>query len=210
MNNAQFAQLNNMINNMNNVNICDANCQKRKKVDRLRTQYKNAENKLQNAPAEIKATRQAYYLEDPAKGSEYYNQYMEKKYKDDFAQWECFSVIRNPVDRVCSAFRAFKDLPDVSFEQFVRPSLRKVLGCSDLTHKTVQAKLTQTIQKKPGRLHFLSSIVSWAEGECTVTPAGEQGSGILKSAANANGLLIFPLEAAEIKQGQEVAVQLLE
>ena len=98
----------------------------------------------------------------------------------------------------------------VSFEQFVRPSLRKVLGCSDLSHKTVQAKLTRTINKKPGRLHFLSSIVSWADGEYTVTPAGEQGSGILKSAANANGLLIFPLEAEEIKQGQEVAVQLLE
>ena len=98
----------------------------------------------------------------------------------------------------------------VSFEQFVRPSLRKVLGCSDLSHKTVQAKLTRTIHKKPDRLHFLSSIVSWADGEYTVTPAGEQGSGILKSAANANGLLIFPLEAEEIKQGQEVAVQLLE
>ena len=98
----------------------------------------------------------------------------------------------------------------VSFEQFVRPSLRKVLGCSDLSHKTVQAKLTRTINKKPGRLHFLSSIVSWTDGEYTVTPAGEQGSGILKSAANANGLLIFPLEAEEIKQGQEVAVQLLE
>ena len=98
----------------------------------------------------------------------------------------------------------------VSFEQFVRPSLRKVLGCSDLSHKTVQAKLTRTIHKKPGRLHFLSSIVSWTDGEYTVTPAGEQGSGILKSAANANSLLIFPLEADEIKQGQEVAVQLLE
>jgi molybdopterin molybdotransferase len=98
----------------------------------------------------------------------------------------------------------------VSFEQFVRPSLRKTMGCSDLTHKTVQAKLTRTIHKKPGRLHFLSAIVSWTDGEYTVTPAGEQGSGILKSAANANGLLIFPLEADEIKQGQEVAVQLLE
>ncbi len=98
----------------------------------------------------------------------------------------------------------------VSFEQFVRPSLRKVLGCSDLSRKTVQAKLTRTIHKKPGRLHFLSSIVSWTNGEYTVTPAGEQGSGILKSAANTNGLLIFPLEAEEIQQGQEVAVQLLE
>jgi molybdopterin molybdotransferase len=98
----------------------------------------------------------------------------------------------------------------VSFEQFVRPSLKKALGCADLSHKTVHARLTRTISKKPGRLHFLSSIVSWADGEYTVTPAGEQGSGILKSAANANGLLIFPLEAAEIQQGQEVAVQLLE
>lgn len=98
----------------------------------------------------------------------------------------------------------------VSFEQFVRPSLRKVLGCLDLYHKKVQAKLTRTIHKKPGRLHFLSSIVSWTDGQYTVTPAGEQGSGILKSAANANGFLIFPLEAEEIQQGQEVTVQLLE
>ena len=98
----------------------------------------------------------------------------------------------------------------VSFEQFVRPSLKKALGCSDLSHKTVQAKLTRTIKKKPGRLHFLSAVVSWADGEYTVTPAGEQGSGILKSASNANSLLIFPLEAEEIKQGQQVAVQLLE
>jgi len=98
----------------------------------------------------------------------------------------------------------------VSFEQFVRPSLKKALGCSDLSHKTVKAKLTRTIKKKPGRLHFLSAVVSWTDGEYTVTPAGEQGSGILKSASNANGLLIFPLEADEIKQGQEVAVQLLE
>ena len=98
----------------------------------------------------------------------------------------------------------------VSFEQFVRPSLKKMQGCSDLTHKTVQAKLTRTIRKKAGRLHFLSSIISWNDGEYTVTPAGEQGSGILKSASNANGLLVFPLEDEEIQQGHQVDVQLLE
>ena len=98
----------------------------------------------------------------------------------------------------------------VSFEQFVRPSLKKVMGCIDLRHQTVQAKLTRTIHKKPGRLHFLSAIVSSSSGEYTVTPAGEQGSGILKSAANANGLLIFPLEESEIKEGAQVSVQLLD
>ena len=83
MNSNQLSQLNNMINNMNNVNICDAACQKQKKVNRLRVQYNNAKNKLSNAPAEIEATRKAYYLEDPKKGAAYYTQYMESKYKKD-------------------------------------------------------------------------------------------------------------------------------
>ena len=98
----------------------------------------------------------------------------------------------------------------VSFEQFVRPSLKKAMGCVDLAHPTVQAKLTRTIHKKPGRLHFLSATVASSHGQYTVTPLGEQGSGVLKSAANANGLLIFPLEKAEIKEGEQVAVQLLD
>ena len=98
----------------------------------------------------------------------------------------------------------------VSFEQFVRPSIRKVLGFSELTAKVVKAKLTRDIHKKPGRLHFLTSVVSWENGECTVTPAQEQGSGILKSTVKANGLLKFPLEDSEIKAGTEVSVQLLE
>lgn len=98
----------------------------------------------------------------------------------------------------------------VSFEQFARPSIRKVLGCERLTARTVKAKLTRTIHKKAGRLHFLTSIVSWNDDGCTVTPAQEQGSGILKSTVTANGLLIFPLEATEIKEGELVSVQLLE
>ena len=32
MNSQQLSQLNNMINNMNNVNICDAACQKQKRL----------------------------------------------------------------------------------------------------------------------------------------------------------------------------------
>ena len=98
----------------------------------------------------------------------------------------------------------------VSFEQFVRPSIRKMMGATQLTHRTVQAKLTRTIHKKAGRLHFLSANVQWENGACTVSPAQEQGSGILKSAVNANGLLIFPLELAKIAEGTQVTVQMLE
>ena len=98
----------------------------------------------------------------------------------------------------------------VSFEQFARPSIRKMMGAIELTHRTVQARLTRTLHKKAGRLHFLSAVVQWENGACTVTPAQEQGSGILKSTVKANGLLIFPLESTEITVGEQVSVQMLE
>lgn len=98
----------------------------------------------------------------------------------------------------------------VSFEQFVRPAIKKMMGAADLKPKTVQAKLTRTIRKKAGRLHFQSATVAWDQGEYTVTPALEQGSGVLKSTVTANGLLVFPLEAEELKSGESVTVQLLE
>ena len=40
----QLKQVDAIINNMNNMNICDADCQKKKKVDRLRTQLNNTQN----------------------------------------------------------------------------------------------------------------------------------------------------------------------
>ena len=98
----------------------------------------------------------------------------------------------------------------VSFEQFARPAIKKMMGAKEVLHRTVQAKLTRTIHKKTGRLHFMSAVVSWDEGEHTVTPAQEQGSGVLKSTVNANGLLVFPLEKDELKSGEQVTVQLLD
>ena len=97
----------------------------------------------------------------------------------------------------------------VSFEQFVRPAIKKCLGQKNPMPGTVNARLTRNIRKKAGRLHFLSAVVSWDNGEYTVTPAQEQGSGVLKSTVNANGLIVFPLPATEIAAGEQVAVQLL-
>ena len=85
----------------------------------------------------------------------------------------------------------------VSFEQFVRPAIHKMMGASELGLPTVQAKLTRTLHKKTERVHFMSAVVSWSGGEYTVTPAEQQGSGVLKSAVIANSLLVFPLEKKE-------------
>ena len=98
----------------------------------------------------------------------------------------------------------------VSFEQFARPAIKKMMGARDVLPRTIQAKLTRTVRKKTGRLHFMSAIVSWGQGEHTVTPAEEQGSGVLKSTVHANGLLVFPLAKDELKSGEQVTVQLLD
>jgi len=97
----------------------------------------------------------------------------------------------------------------VSFEQFARPSIKKVLGYSDLSPKIVQARLTKTITKKPGRLHFLSCCLGSQSGIATATPNAEQGSGILKSMVSANGLMVFPKDSSEMKEGDQVSVQIL-
>jgi len=98
----------------------------------------------------------------------------------------------------------------VSFEQFARPAIKKMMGAEEIMLRTLQATLTRTIHKKTGRLHFMSAIVSWDGRETTVTPAEEQGSGVLKSTVYANGLLVFPLEKDELQSGEQVTVQLLD
>tara|TARA_B100000686_G_C16778716_1_gene970326 strand:- start:1897 stop:2967 length:1071 start_codon:yes stop_codon:yes gene_type:complete len=97
----------------------------------------------------------------------------------------------------------------VSFEQFVRPSLKKMMGASQLTAKTVKARLTKTVRKKAGRLYFMSAALEDENGELEVTPNAEQGSGILKSMIHADGLMVFPLEASEMAKGDMVSVQIL-
>ncbi len=138
-----------------------------------------------------------------------------KKLGQDMAFWKVAMKPGKPLAFGKIADKPIFGLPGnpvssfVSFEQFVRPALRQMMGCADISHKTVQAKLTRSIRKKAGRLHFLSSTVAFNNGEYTVDPAREQGSGILKSAMNANGLLVFPLEETELQEGQTVNVQLL-
>jgi molybdopterin molybdotransferase len=98
----------------------------------------------------------------------------------------------------------------VSFEQFVRPSLLKMMGHENLFRPVVEAVLKEEISKKPGRRHFMRARVSSEEGRYMVTTTGPQGSGILNSMVEANALLIVPEEVTKIKAGEKVQVQILD
>jgi molybdopterin molybdotransferase len=98
----------------------------------------------------------------------------------------------------------------VSFEQFVRPSLLKMMGRKTLFRKSVKATIMESISKKEGTRHFIRARVVYESGQYTVSTTGEQGSGILKSMVRANGLIVLPENATSVKAGDEVTVQLID
>jgi molybdopterin molybdotransferase len=98
----------------------------------------------------------------------------------------------------------------VSFEQFVRPSILKMMGHKNLFRKVVRATVNEDITKGKGAKHFVRAHIKYENGKFTVTSTGEQGSGILKSMVRANGLIILPENRTSVKKGDEVTVLLID
>jgi molybdopterin molybdotransferase len=98
----------------------------------------------------------------------------------------------------------------VTFEQFVRPALRKLMGHSALHRPVVRARLTETLRKGAGRLHFVRVRLERRDDEIVATPTGNQSSGVLTSLIRGQGLAIFAAEAERLEAGSEVVVQVLD
>lgn len=97
----------------------------------------------------------------------------------------------------------------VSFEMFVRPALLKMQGMTDWQRPTVEATLTDAIEHKDERRHFVRVRLAWEEGEYHAHLTGAQGSGILSSMLKANALAIIPEEWAHAPAGARVQVMML-
>jgi molybdopterin molybdotransferase len=97
----------------------------------------------------------------------------------------------------------------VSFEQFVRPSLLKMMGHHQIFRPFIEAILKEDIQKEPGSRHFVRAVVIFERDHYFVTPTGAQGSGILRSMVKANGLVVIPEDLEIVRAGEKVKVQLL-
>jgi molybdopterin molybdotransferase len=98
----------------------------------------------------------------------------------------------------------------ISFEQFIRPAILKMMGHQAIFRKTVSAVLQEDIEKRKGFTHFIRALVKAGAGGYTVSTTGEQGSGILKSMVRANGLIVLPENMEKVKAGTEVKVQMLD
>ena len=99
----------------------------------------------------------------------------------------------------------------LSFELYVRPALRKMMGHTRLFRPTVRAVLEQDVKKKPGRRNFIRGVVERKEdGVLYAHTTGEQGSGILRSMSAANGIIILPEDTKGAKAGERVEVYLID
>ena len=99
----------------------------------------------------------------------------------------------------------------LSFELYVRPALRKMMGHTRLFRPTVRAVLEENIRKKTGRRNFIRGIVERREnGVLYARSTGEQGSGILRSMSEANGIIILPEDTDGAKAGDKVDIYLID
>nr|WP_164416115.1 gephyrin-like molybdotransferase Glp [Streptomyces salinarius] len=95
----------------------------------------------------------------------------------------------------------------VSFELFVRPAIRTLMGLPDVHRPTVTASLSadKALTSPKGRRQFLRG--SHTGG--SVTPVGGSGSHLVAALAHANALIVVPEDTESVEPGAEVEVVLL-
>ncbi|MDY6836295.1 MAG: molybdopterin molybdotransferase MoeA [Chloroflexota bacterium] len=98
----------------------------------------------------------------------------------------------------------------ITFEQFVRPSILKMLGKQDLAKPCVEATIQNNIKNSDGRRIYARVFVTKHANQYHASLTGPQGSGILTSMAMANGLAIIPEDTKEVWQGDRIQVQMLD
>jgi len=95
----------------------------------------------------------------------------------------------------------------VTFLAFVRPALLRMMGASSATQPLLKARSTEAIRKKAGRTEYQRGWVSTAaDGSLQVKTTGSQGSGVLRSMAEANGLIVLHHAQGNVAVGDELDV----
>ena len=97
----------------------------------------------------------------------------------------------------------------VTFLAFVRPALQRLMGSYVTEPVLLQAKSLEPLRKKPGRTEYQRGIVSRAaDGSLTVRITGNQGSGVLSSMVEANGLIVLHHSQGNVAVGDAVDVMM--
>ena len=109
-----------------------------------------------------------------------------------------FSLPGNPVSTM------------ITFEEFARPALLRMMGHQKVFRRTVRGRLKEGARKKEGKLNFLRVQVTLEEGRYVASTSGDQNTGILKTMLRCNALALLPADRTEFQAGEEVDLHLLD
>jgi len=109
-----------------------------------------------------------------------------------------FSLPGNPVSTL------------LTFEQFVRPALLRMMGHRHVLRPLRRALLQETFMRTPGRVGLVRVRLARREdGVLLATTAGDQETGILKTLLQADGIAVVPADQGTVAAGQPVQVQVI-
>ncbi|MEJ7688302.1 MAG: gephyrin-like molybdotransferase Glp [Variovorax sp.] len=102
----------------------------------------------------------------------------------------------------------------VTFLAFVRPALLQMMGCNarcSAPPPLLRATSVDAIRKKPGRTEYQRGLVQAVPGAMPeVRIAGNQGSGVLSSMVEANGLVVLHHDQGSVAAGEAVDVMMFD
>ncbi|UFS69198.1 molybdopterin molybdotransferase MoeA [Geomonas sp. RF6] len=108
-----------------------------------------------------------------------------------------FSLPGNPVSTM------------VTFELFVKPALRKMMGEKKVVRTFVKGVLAEEIRKAPGKLNFVRVRVEREDGTYRAYSSGSQHTAALPTMVSADALAVLPLEASLVPAGSAVELLML-
>ena len=95
----------------------------------------------------------------------------------------------------------------VTFLTLVRPALLRMMGALASAPILLQAHSQEPLRKKPGRTEYQRGVVSTGpDGRLQVRTTGNQGSGVLSSMVQANGLMVLHHAQGNVAPGDLVDV----
>lgn len=98
----------------------------------------------------------------------------------------------------------------ISFELFVLPALRRLMGRLPYRRPTTRARATTTFRSAYNREQYVRARFAYAATGSTVEPVGGHGSHLMGDLSAANALIVVPAETDLVREGDVVDVLVLD
>lgn len=98
----------------------------------------------------------------------------------------------------------------VSFEVFVRPALRLLMGLEPALRPVLRARLLQALSSPAGRTQVARAVATHGDDGWRADPVWGQASHFVADLARAHALLVIPAETTRAEAGDQVEMWLLD